>query len=124
MKLPEICIKHPVFATVLSIAIVLLGMVSYQKLSVQYFPERHTASANVNASITGASAEFMSQNVAQVLINSIAGLDKVKTMTTNCKEGSCSLKIKFEDGIDDVEYTSLMNNLRSKVEGINDFPPQ
>ena len=123
MKLPEICIKHPVFATVLSIAIVLLGMVSYQKLSVQYFPERHTASANVSASITGASAEFMSQNVAQVLINSIAGLDKVKTMTTNCKEGSCSLKIKFEDGIDDVEYTSLMNNLRSKVEGINDFPP-
>ncbi|USD31364.1 MULTISPECIES: efflux RND transporter permease subunit [Vibrio] len=123
MKLPEICIKHPVFASVLSIAIVLLGIVSYQKLAIQYFPERQTASASVSASITGASAEFMSQNVAEELITAVTGLDKIKTMTTDCQEGSCSLKIQFEDGISDVEYASLMNNLRSKVDGISDFPP-
>ncbi|CAK4068176.1 efflux RND transporter permease subunit [Vibrio sp. 16] len=123
MKLPEICIKHPVLASVLSIAIVLLGIVSYQKLAIQYFPERQTASATVNASITGASAEFMSQNVADELITAVTGLDKIKTMTTDCQEGSCSLKIQFEDGVSDVEYASLMNNLRSKVDGISDFPP-
>ncbi|MEZ8103007.1 efflux RND transporter permease subunit [Vibrio bivalvicida] len=123
MKLPEICIKHPVLASVLSIAIVLLGIVSYQKLAIQYFPERQTASATVNASITGASAEFMSQNVAEELITGVTGLDKIKTMTTDCQEGSCSLKIQFEDGISEVEYASLMNNLRSKVDGISDFPP-
>ncbi|NUW67669.1 efflux RND transporter permease subunit [Vibrio coralliilyticus] len=123
MKLPEICIKHPVLASVLSIAIVLLGIVSYQKLAIQYFPERQTATATVSASITGASAEFMSQNVAEELITAVTGLDKIKTMTTDCQEGSCSLKIQFEDGISEVEYASLMNNLRSKVDGISDFPP-
>ncbi|MFM2590144.1 efflux RND transporter permease subunit [Vibrio sp. TBV020] len=123
MKLPEICIKHPVLASVLSIAIVLLGIVSYQKLAIQYFPERQTASATVSASITGASAEFMSQNVAEGMITAATGLDKIKTMTTDCQEGSCSLKIQFEDGISEVEYASLMNNLRSKIDGISDFPP-
>lgn len=123
MKLPEICIKHPVLASVLSIAIVLLGIVSYQKLAIQYFPERQTASATVSASITGASAEFMSQNVAEELITAVTGLDKIKAMTTDCQEGSCSLKIQFEDGVSEVEYASLMNNLRSKVDGISDFPP-
>jgi len=123
MKLPEICIKHPVLASVLSIAIVLLGIVSYQKLAIQYFPERQTASATVSASITGASAEFMSQNVAEEMITAVTGLDKIKTMTTDCQEGSCSLKIQFEDGISEVEYASLMNNLRSKIDGISDFPP-
>lgn len=123
MKLPEICIKHPVLAWVLSIAIVLLGIVSYQKLTIQYFPEHQTSSATVNASISGASAEFMSQNVADKLISAATGLDKIKTMTTDCKEGSCSLNILFEDGISDVDYASLMNNLRSKVDGISDFPP-
>ncbi|EGU47994.1 acriflavin resistance protein, partial [Vibrio orientalis CIP 102891 = ATCC 33934] len=123
MKLPEICVKHPVFASVLSIAIVLIGLVSFQKLSIQYFPEHQTSSASVNASINGASAEFMSQNVADKLISAVTGLDKVKSMTTDCSEGSCSMKILFKDGISDVEYSSLMNNLRSKIDGISDFPP-
>jgi len=123
MKLPEICVKHPVFASVLSIAIVLIGLVSFQKLSIQYFPEHQTSSASVNASISGASAEFMSQNVADKLISAVTGLDKVKSMTTDCSEGSCSMKIMFKDGISEVEYSSLMNNLRSKIDGISDFPP-
>ncbi|MGF1755182.1 efflux RND transporter permease subunit [Vibrio makurazakiensis] len=123
MKLPEICIKHPVFASVLSIAIVLFGMLSFQKLSIQYFPEHKAPSASVSAAISGASAEFMSRNVADKLITAATGLDSVKTMTTDCQEGTCSLKIMFEDDINEVEYTSLMNSLRSSVEAIGDFPP-
>ncbi|MFA0724849.1 efflux RND transporter permease subunit, partial [Vibrio sp. 10N.222.49.E5] len=101
MKLPEICIKHPVFASVLSIAIVLFGLLSFQKLSIQYFPEHKTPSATVTAAINGASAEFMSRNVADKLITAATGLDSVKTMTTDCQEGTCNLKIIFEDDIDD-----------------------
>ena len=36
MTLPEICIRRPVFATVLSLAIVLVGAISYQRLSVRW----------------------------------------------------------------------------------------
>ena len=65
----------------------------------------------------------MSRNVADKLITAATGLDSVKTMTTDCQEGTCSLKILFEDDVDEVEYTGLMNNLRSSVEAIGDFPP-
>lgn len=123
MRLPEICIRHPVFASVLSIAVILLGLLSFQKLSIQYFPDHHTPTATVSANITGASAEFMSRNVADKLIDAATGLDSVDTMTTDCQEGSCTLKIDFADDVDDVEYTNLMNQLRSGVEGISDFPP-
>lgn len=123
MRLPEVCIRHPVFASVLSIAVVLLGILSFQKLSIQYFPEHQTATATVSANITGASAEFMSRNVADKLIDAATGLDSVDTMTTDCVEGSCTLKINFSDDVDDVEYTNLMNKLRSSVEAVTDFPP-
>ena len=123
MRLPEVCIRHPVFASVLSIAVVLLGILSFQKLAIQYFPEHQTATATVSANITGASAEFMSRNVADKLIDAATGLDSVDTMTTDCVEGSCTLKINFSDDVDDVEYTNLMNKLRSSVEAIGDFPP-
>ncbi|UTV26875.1 efflux RND transporter permease subunit [Photobacterium atrarenae] len=123
MRLPEICIRHPVFASVLSIAIVLLGVFSFQKLSIQYFPEHNTPTATVSAQITGASAEFMSNNIADKLIDAATGIDKVDTMTTDCQEGSCTLSIDFTDDVDDVEYTNLMNKLRSSIEAISDFPP-
>ena len=122
MRLPEVCIRHPIFAFVLSIIIILFGLIAFQKLNIRYFPEYSTHSASVNASISGASADFMSRNVADKLIAAAAGLDMVDTMSTNCNEGSCTLSIKFSDEIDEIDYTNLMNKLRSSVESINDFP--
>ncbi|WP_036829610.1 efflux RND transporter permease subunit, partial [Photobacterium sanctipauli] len=123
MQLPSVCIRHPVFASVLSIAIVLLGLLSFQKLSVRYFPAHQDSTATVSANITGASAEFMSRNVADKLIDAASGIDSIETMETDCGEGSCSLAIEFSDDVDETEYTNLMNKLRSSVEGITDFPP-
>ena len=125
MRLPEVCIRHPVFASVLSIAVVLLGAYPViPETGYPVFPGTQTATATVSANITGASAEFMSRNVADKLIDAATGLDSVDTMTTDCVvEGSCTLKINFSDDVDDVEYTNLMNKLRSSVEAISDFPP-
>lgn len=53
MRLPEVCIRHPIFASVLSIMAVLLGLIAFHKLDIQYFPEHTTHSASVNASIAG-----------------------------------------------------------------------
>ena len=66
----------------------------------------------------GASADFMSNNVADKLISAATGLESVKTMNTDCQEGSCKLQIFFKDNVSEVKYASLMNNLRSKVEEI------
>ncbi|MGF1741366.1 efflux RND transporter permease subunit [Vibrio profundum] len=123
MKLPEVCIKHPVFASVMCIAIVLLGALALNKLPIQYFPDHRAPNATVSASIDGASAEFMSDNVADKLISAATGLESVKSMNTDCQQGSCQLQIYFNDNVSDVKYASLMNNLRSKIESISDFPP-
>ena len=64
----------------------------------------------------------MSSNVGDKLISAVGGLDKVETMTTNCNIGSCSLSIRFTSDTTDIEYTNLMNKLRSSIEAIDDFP--
>ncbi len=122
MKLPEICIKHPVFASVISIAIVLLGAMAIQNLPIQYFPDHRAPNATVTANIEGASAEFMSDNVADKLISAATGLSSIKSMNTDCSEGTCTLQLYFDDNVSEVEYASLMNNLRSKIASITDFP--
>lgn len=90
MKLPEICIKHPVLATVLNLAIMLLGLLLFQRLSIQYFLDHRTPTAMVNANIAGASVEFMSRNVADKLIDAATGLDSVETMTTDVSKAAVS----------------------------------
>ena len=51
MQLPEVCIRHPIFASILSIMVVLLGIVAFQKLEIQYFPEHSIHTASVRASV-------------------------------------------------------------------------
>lgn len=122
MKLTEVCIKHPVIAMVFSIAIVLLGVWSFRSLDIQYFPEHRKLTATVDATIEGASARFMSKNVAEKLTEAAAIIGRVKTMSTDCQHGSCSLKLVFHDDVTDVEYVNLLNKLRSRIEAIDDFP--
>jgi multidrug efflux pump len=57
MTLPELCVKRPVFATVLSLAILLLGLISYQRLSVREYPRIDEPVVSVNTTYRGASAE-------------------------------------------------------------------
>ena len=59
MQLPEICIKRPVLATVLSLVIVLLGLISYTRLSVREYPRIDEPTISVSVTYRGASAEVV-----------------------------------------------------------------
>ncbi len=122
MKLPEICIKRPVIAIVFSLVITLFGLWSFPSLDINYFPEHEKQTATINVAIEGASAEFMSKNVVDKLADAVAVIGRVKKMSTDCRQGSCKLQLLFQDDVTDVEYTNLMNKLRSRVEAIEDFP--
>ncbi|CAM3566081.1 efflux RND transporter permease subunit [Paraphotobacterium marinum] len=120
MKLPEICIKHPVFATVLSLLILLVGVFSYNKLETNLYPSYNTKSATVSASISGASAKYLSDNVAVPLINAAKSLPDIKNLVSDCQQGSCKLTINFKDSVD---YVSVINKLRSNIDAQMDNMP-
>ena len=66
MQLPEICIKRPVFATVLSLIILLIGLISYTRLSVREYPRIDEPVVSVNTDYRGASAEVVESQVTIV----------------------------------------------------------
>jgi multidrug efflux pump len=63
MVLSDICIRRPVFATVLSLVLMLLGVVSFQKLSVREYPKIDLPVVNVDTRYLGASAEIIESQV-------------------------------------------------------------
>ena len=56
MTLPELCIKRPVFATVLSLAVLLIGLISYSRLSVREYPKIDEPVVSIETVYKGASA--------------------------------------------------------------------
>jgi len=95
MTLPEICIKRPVFATVLSLVILLVGLISYQRLSVREYPRIDEPVVSVNTTYRGASAEVVESQVTKVLEDSLSGIEGVEIMTSQSRSERSNINVRF-----------------------------
>ena len=95
MQLPEICIKRPVFATVLSLAILLIGLISYTRLSVREYPRIDEPVVSVSVTYRGASAEVVESQVTKPLEDSLAGIEGVEVMTSQSRSESSRINVRF-----------------------------
>ena len=95
MQLPEICIKRPVFATVLSLIILLIGLISYTRLSVREYPRIDEPVVSVNTTYRGASAEVVESQVTKPLEDSLAGIEGVELMTSQSRSEQSRINVRF-----------------------------
>ncbi len=83
-KLAEVCIKRPVFATMLVMAFVVVGAASWFRLGVDRFPAVDLPTVNVRVELPGASSEEVETQVAQKLeeqINTIQGIQELRSIS-------------------------------------------
>jgi multidrug efflux pump len=96
LTLPELCIKRPVFATVLSVAVLLVGLISYQRLSVREYPRIDEPVVSVETVYKGASAEVVESQVTKVLEDSLAGIEGVELMTSSSRSERSGITVRFK----------------------------
>ncbi|NBP26126.1 MAG: efflux RND transporter permease subunit [Betaproteobacteria bacterium] len=95
MRLSEICIQRPVFATVLSLVIVLIGAVSYTRLSVREYPRIDTPVVTVETRYLGASAEVIETQITKPLEDSLAGIDSIDVITSISRAEQSQITVTF-----------------------------
>jgi multidrug efflux pump len=95
VQLPEICIKRPVFATVLSLIILLVGLISYTRLSVREYPRIDEPVVSVSTTYRGASAEVVESQVTKPLEDSLAGIEGVELMTSQSRSETSRINVRF-----------------------------
>ncbi|HWK61940.1 MAG TPA: efflux RND transporter permease subunit [Eoetvoesiella sp.] len=95
MILSEVCIKRPVFASVLSLLIVLVGLISYQRLTVREYPAIDEPVVSVITTYKGASPEVVESQVTKPLEDQLAGIEGVDVMTSGSRTERSSITIKF-----------------------------
>ncbi len=96
MRLSEIAIRRPVFATVMSLMLLLLGLVSFSKLSLREYPRIDEPVVTVNTRLTGASSEVIESQVTKPLEDSIAGIEGVDTVTSISRSEQSQITVRFK----------------------------
>jgi len=95
MQLAETSIRRPVFATVLSLLIVLIGAVSFNRLTVREYPKIDEPVVSVSTSFAGASSEVMETQVSKVLEDSLSGIEGVDVITSTSRQERSQISVRF-----------------------------
>ncbi len=108
-------IDRPILSCVISVAIVLLGLISLSNLPVEQFPEIAPPTVSVSASYAGANAETVQKSVIVPIEEAINGVeDMIYMVSSATNNGSANIQIYFRQGTDgDMAMVNVQNRLAS-----------
>ncbi len=95
MRLSEISIRRPVLATVMSLLLILIGLVSFKQLSLREYPRIDEPLVTVGTRLLGASSEVIESQVTKPLEDSIAGIDGVDIITSISRTEFSQITVRF-----------------------------
>src|SRR5512140_3163277 len=100
MKLSDISIQRPVFATMMIMALIVLGLFSYVKLNIDQFPDVDFPYVTVTAVLPGAGPEQIETDVTKRIedaVNTIGGIDHIQSIS---QEGVAIIIVQFKLEVD------------------------
>lgn len=96
MALSDISIKRPVFASMMSLAIILFGIIGLSRLPLREYPDIDPPIVSVTTVLLGASPEVVETEVTEVLEEELNTIDGIKTLTSVSREQVSAITIEFE----------------------------
>jgi multidrug efflux pump len=121
MQLSETSVRRPVFATVMSLLIVLVGFISYTRLNVREYPKIDNPVVTVETKYTGASSAVVESQVTKVLEDSLSGIEGVDVITSISRQEQSQITVNFVLSRD---ADSSAADVRDKVSRVRQRLPQ
>ena len=121
MTISDISIRRPVFATVISLMLVILGLVSLTRIAVREYPDVDPVFVSVTTDYRGAGAAIVENKITQVIEDRIAGLEGIETVRSSSRDGRSSINIEFAA---DRDVDAAANDVRDRVGRVIDDLPE
>ncbi len=117
MKLSETSIRRPVLACVMSLLLVLVGLVSFDQLTLREYPRIDEPLVSVSTRLQGASSEVIESQVTKPLEDSIAGIDGVDILTSVSRTEQSNITVRFKLSKDPDTAAAEVRDRVSRVRG-------
>ena len=121
MKVSELSIKRPVFASMVILALVVFGVVSYRSIGVDLYPNIDFPVVTVTVPYEGADPETVESEVTDVVEEAVNTISGIKTLRSQSMEGLSQVFVEFELG-EDVDIVS--QDVRDKVSSVRGELPR
>jgi multidrug efflux pump len=112
MRIAELSVRRPVFATVLSMMLVIFGLVSLQRLSVREYPDIDRPVVSITTSYRGASSAVIETKVTQVIEDSVAGIEGILKIESDSEDERSQVRIEFDISRD---IDAAANDVRDRI---------
>ena len=122
MKLSDVSVERPVFATVVSLLLVILGILAYTRLPVRELPEVESPVVSIETTYRGAAADVVETKITQVIEDRVAGLEGVTKITSQSIDGRSNINLELapERWVDEAA-----NDVRDRVARVvSALPPE
>ncbi len=119
MNISAWSIRNPVPPILLFILLTVCGLLAFERLSVQKFPDMDLPTVKISASLEGAAPSQLETEVARKIEDELASLSKLDHITTTITDGSVSISVSFELEKNGEE---ALNEVRNKVDSVTDLP--
>jgi multidrug efflux pump len=121
MKLSDLSIKRPVLAVVMSLLLLVLGVMSFMRLTLRELPAIDPPIVSVQVDYPGASASVVETRITQTLEDALAGIEGINTIDSSSQNGASRVSIEFL-ATRDIEAAA--NDVRNAVSRVADRMPE
>ena len=95
MIISDHSVRRPVFATVISLLLIILGLASMMQLPVRQYPDVEAPVISIETRYRGASAEVVETKVTQIIEDRVAGIEGIEKLTSNSRDERSDIRIEF-----------------------------
>jgi multidrug efflux pump len=120
MKLSDISIKRPVFASVISLLLIAFGLVAFDRLTLREYPNIDPPVVSIRTNYPGAAASIVETRITKVIEDRISGVEGIRFIESSAENGVSNIVVQFDTGHD---MDAAANDIRDRVNGVLDDLP-
>ncbi len=122
MKLSDLSVRRPVFATVISLLLLVFGLVSFERLPLREYPDVEIPVVSIETSYRGAAAAVIESRITRPIEDRVAGVEGLRAMNSSSRDGQSRIMMEFSA---DTSIEAAANDVRDYVSGVlSDLPDE
>ena len=121
MLISDVSVRRPVFAAVISLILVILGVMAASSMTIREYPAIERPIVSISTSYRGAASDIVERRVTQILEDQLAGISGISKISSTSMDELSSINIEF---MSDVNIDAAANDVRDRISRMLNFLPE
>ena len=121
MLISDVSVRRPVFAAVISLILVIVGLMSVQSMSVREYPDIQRPIVSITTSYRGAASDIVERRVTKVIEDQIAGISGITKIGSRSYDERSAITLEFSQ---DTDIDAAANDVRDRVGRVGSMLPE